>query len=49
MELQGIKNTDNEVVRKDLEKINTGARCTSGFKCQNKCAFKEGIDLSRII
>lgn len=44
-----IKNTDNEFVRKDLEKINTGARCTSGFKCTTPCAFKEGIDLSRLI
>ena len=44
-----IKNTDNEYVRKDLEKINTGARCTSGFKCATPCAFKEGIDLSRLI
>ena len=44
-----IKNTDNEFVRKDLEKINTGARCTSGFKCATPCAFKEGIDLSRLI
>lgn len=44
-----IKNTDNEYVRKDLEKINTGARCTSGYKCATPCAFKEGIDLSRLI
>ncbi|MBQ8614952.1 MAG: FAD-dependent thymidylate synthase [Clostridia bacterium] len=44
-----IKNTDNDFVRKDLEKINTGARCTSGFNCPKPCAFKEGIDLSRII
>ncbi len=44
-----IKNTDNEFVRKDLEKINTGARCTSGYKCATPCAFKEGIDLSRLI
>ena len=44
-----IKNTDNEYVRKDLEQINTGARCTSGFKCATPCAFKEGIDLSRLI
>ena len=44
-----IKNTDNEFVRKDLEKINTGARCTSGFKCTTPCAFREGIDLSRLI
>lgn len=44
-----IKNTDNDFVRRDLEKINTGARCTSGFKCTTPCAFKEGIDLSRLI
>ena len=44
-----IKNTDNDFVRRDLEKINTGARCTSGFKCATPCAFKEGIDLSRLI
>ena len=44
-----IKNTDNEYVRKDLEAINTGARCTSGFKCATPCAFKEGIDLTRLI
>ncbi|MBO5954395.1 MAG: hypothetical protein J6Q13_00320 [Clostridia bacterium] len=44
-----IKNTDNEFVKKDLEKINCGARCTSGFKCSTPCAFKEGIDLTRII
>lgn len=44
-----IKNTDNDFVRKDLEKINTGARCTSGFQCSTPCAFKEGIDLSRLI
>ena len=44
-----IKNTDNDYVKKDLEKINTGARCTSGFKCATPCAFKEGIDLSRLI
>ena len=44
-----IKNTDNDFVRKDLEKINCGARCVSGFKCATPCAFKEGIDLSRLI
>lgn len=44
-----IKNTDNDDVRRDLQKINTGARCTSGYKCSTPCAFKEGIDLSRII
>ena len=44
-----IKNTDNEFVKNDLEKINTGARCTSGFNCATPCAFKEGIDLSRLI
>ena len=44
-----IKNTDNDYVRRDLEKINTGARCTSGFKCTTPCAFKEGINLSRLI
>jgi len=44
-----IKNTNNEFVKKDLEQINTGARCTSGFKCATPCAFKEGIDLSRLI
>lgn len=44
-----IKNTDNDAVRRDLEKINMGARCTSGFKCSTPCAFKEGIDLSRLI
>lgn len=44
-----IRNTDNDAVRRDLEKINTGARCTSGFKCATPCAFKEGIDLSRLI
>ena len=44
-----IKNTDNDFVRRDLEKINTGARCTIGFKCTTPCAFKEGIDLSRLI
>lgn len=44
-----IKNTDNEFVKKDLEKINNGARCMSGFKCSTPCAFKEGIDLTREI
>ena len=44
-----IKNTDNEFVKKDLEQINCGARCVSGFKCKTPCAFKEGIDLSRTI
>ena len=44
-----IKNTNNDYVKKDLEKINCGARCTSGYKCSTPCAFKEGIDLSRII
>lgn len=44
-----IKNTDNDAVRRDLEQINTGARCTSGYKCATPCAFKEGIDLSRLI
>jgi len=44
-----IQNTDNDFVRRDLERINTGARCTSGFKCATPCAFKEGIDLSRMI
>lgn len=44
-----IQNTDNEYVRRDLEKINTGARCTSGYKCATPCAFKEGIDLTRLI
>ena len=44
-----IKNTDNEYVRKDLQNISNGARCTFGFKCEKPCGFKEGIDLSRII
>ena len=44
-----IKNTDNEFVKIDLENFNCGARCTSGFKCSTPCAFKEGIDLTRII
>ncbi len=44
-----IKNTDNQFVKQELEKINTGARCTSGYKCATPCAFKEGIDLTRII
>ncbi len=44
-----IRSTNNEDVRAELEDINTGARCTSGFKCATPCAFKEGIDLSRLI
>ena len=44
-----INNTNNEYVKKDLEKINKGARCVSGYKCATPCAFKEGIDLTRII
>ena len=44
-----ITNTDNEFVKKDLEEINKGARCVSGFKCNTPCAFKEGIDLTRSI
>lgn len=38
-----IKNTDNDYVRKDLEAINKGSRCLSGFKCTQPCAFKDGI------
>lgn len=44
-----IENTDNADVKKDLEAISHGARCTFGFKCDSPCAFKEGIDLTRII
>ena len=44
-----ITNTDNEYVRKDLEAISHGARCTFGFNCTKPCGFKEGIDLSRLI
>ena len=44
-----IKNTDNDVVRKDLEAINKGSRCLSGFNCATPCAFKEGILCSRDI
>ncbi len=44
-----IQNTDNDYVKKDLEKINVGSRCMSGFKCEIPCAFKEGIDLNRNI
>ncbi len=44
-----IRYSNNKYVREDLKAINTGARCTSGFKCATPCAFKEGIDLSRLI
>lgn len=44
-----ITNTNNEYVKKDLEKINNGARCVNGYKCTTPCAFKDGINLSRNI
>lgn len=44
-----ISSTTNDEVRADLMKINTGARCTSGFVCNQPCGFKQGIDLSREI
>ena len=44
-----IRNTDNEYIKHDLEKLNNGARCMTGFNCTMPCAFKEGINLSRLI
>ncbi len=36
-------------VLSDLEKMNVGARCLSGYNCTNPCGFKEGINLIRKI
>ncbi len=43
-----VKNTDNEHVKKDLERIQK-ARCTFGFKCEQPCGFADGINLTRDI
>lgn len=44
-----INNTTDEEIKNLLEKFNHGARCTSGYKCNSKCQFKEGINLEREI
>ena len=44
-----IVNTNNIYVRHDLKKIVNIARCGSGFKCEQPCMFKQGIDLTRDI
>ena len=38
-----ITNTENENVKKDLQKISNGSRCLNGYKCATPCAFKDGI------
>lgn len=44
-----IANTTDLDIKSTLEKYNKGARCTSGFKCNTPCGFKEGITLEREI
>lgn len=42
-----IAQTDDKDIKAMLEKINKGARCTSGYKCPSPCEFQEGITLER--
>lgn len=42
------KTADDEEIRREMQKHN-GARCTSGYKCTEPCAFKDGINLEREI
>ena len=36
-------------MQEKFEKLSKGARCTAGYDCQDKCGFKEGINLDRKI
>lgn len=42
-----IKNTVNEKVSAELLRINTGARCTFGYKCTSPCVFGPKYALDR--
>lgn len=44
-----IASTEDEDIKNELSKYSTGARCTSGYKCNSPCGFKDGITLEREI
>lgn len=44
-----ITNTKDEKIKEMLNYYNKGARCTSGYKCNSPCNFKDGITLKRTI
>ena len=47
--LKAEKDSRIQPILTELEKMNVGARCLSGYKCTNPCGFKEGIKLTRKI
>ena len=47
--LKAEKDSRIQPILTELEKMNVGARCLSGYNCTNPCGFKEGIKLTRKI
>lgn len=47
--LKAEKDSRIQPILTELEKMNVGARCLSGYNCTNPCGFKEGITLIRKI
>ena len=44
-----VAETPDQELREYVAEHSKGARCTSGFKCNAPCGFKEGINLTRDI